>query len=69
MELWKYHGKEICVTLANGKIFKGIATDYMSEHDNNEGVASIGIGRHEIYENEITSIEILNSDISFAKAV
>ena len=67
MELGVYMDKTIRVNFCDGSAREGVATDYSSELDNADGIASICVdnadGLWEFYENEIESIEIL-SDIN-----
>ena len=60
MELGQYSGKNIRITLTNGKVFEGIGHYYTSELDNPDGIASICVGDYELYENEIANIEVLS---------
>ena len=43
MKLWQYSGKHIKITTNEGKIFYGVAQDYVSGLDNPNGVACISI--------------------------
>ena len=63
-------GKRVKITCTDGKVFEGTVTDYTSPEDNDpEGLAAIDIedcpqipGREVGFnENEISSVEILNS--------
>lgn len=60
MKLWQYSGKKIRITTDDGKIFEGMAYDYIPSQDNIPEIASITIEHTEIYENEIKSIEMLS---------
>ena len=62
MYLGQYEGKQIRITLKNGKIFEGRGEWYTQGIDNPDGIASICIGDYELYENEITNIEVITAD-------
>ena len=63
MELGIYMDKTIKINFRDGSVRQGVATNYSSELDNPDGIASICMdnaeGLWEFYENEIASIEIL----------
>ena len=64
VEIYKASGKNVRITLENGKVFEGVVEGYSSAEDNEDaafkpGVASIEIGFYGFYEDEITSIEVL----------
>jgi len=61
-KLGGYDGKFIRIITDDGQIFEGLGVDYTSGLDNADGVASICIGDYELYENEITNIELIRAD-------
>ena len=65
MNLWEYVGKNIKVICDDGQIIKGKCDEYTQALDNEPEIASISIARIgygiEIYENEIESIEVIDS--------
>ena len=60
MKLGECSGIRIKITTDDGKVFEGIGEYYTSSLDNPDGIASICIGDYELYENEISNIEILS---------
>ena len=58
MKLFEYEGKSVTVTCIDGQIVNGLADDYCSDLDNENGKVSINIDSITIYENEISNIEI-----------
>ena len=70
MYLGQYEGKQIRITLKNGKVFEGKGEWYTQSIDNPDGIASICIGDYELYENEIASIELSDAGIpAMAQAI
>ena len=80
MKLWEFINKNVRVSIANGKIFAGHVVDFTSTEDNidtesappcqsisvDDGAGTIW----ELYENEITNIELIISDAPImAKAI
>ena len=70
MNLWEYVGKNIKVICNDGQIIKGKCDEYTQALDNEPEIASISIASIsiarigygiEIYENEIESIEVIDS--------
>ncbi|EOD00463.1 hypothetical protein [Caldisalinibacter kiritimatiensis] len=63
MKLWEYVGKKIKVTCIQGEIIQGKCDRYTQALDNEPEIASISIDSgeidYEIYENEISKIEIV----------
>lgn len=57
----KYYRKNVKVILKNGKEFSGYFSDACSEQDN-EGPATVVIGRWEIEEKEIEKMELLDEN-------
>ncbi|MGN1162176.1 MAG: hypothetical protein ACI4SX_08030 [Candidatus Fimenecus sp.] len=47
------------ITTIDGQVFEGETCDYIPPQDNVPEIASISIGDIEIYESEVTHIEIL----------
>ena len=60
MGLGKYFGKLIRVTTICGSVFEGVGEYDTSALDNPNGIASICVGDYELYENEITGIEVIH---------
>lgn len=59
MDLYEAHGKNVRITLLNGKVFQGRAYDYTSALDNEPDPESIAIDNTELYAPEIKSIELI----------
>jgi len=59
MELHKYSDKKVRLITHNGKVFEGIAYDFIPPQDNPDGIASISIGDYEFSENHIKSIDVI----------
>lgn len=60
MTLYEAHGKNVKITLKDGKVFTGKAYDYTSALDNDPDPESITIDNVELYEPEIEKIELMN---------
>lgn len=60
MTLYEAHGKNVRVTLKNGRVYSGEAYDYISALDNDPDPESITIDNTELYEPEIEKIEIMD---------
>lgn len=60
MELHKYSDKKVRLITHNGKVFEGIAYDFIPSQDNPDNIASISVGDFEFTETEIASITIIN---------
>ena len=61
MYLGQYEGKEIRITLKNGKNFEGKGEWYTQGIDSPNGIASICVGDYELYEDEIIEVIVLDS--------
>lgn len=59
MNLWEYSGKNVKITLKDGKVFQGKAHDYTSALDNEPDPESIAVNNIELYLPEIESVELL----------
>ncbi len=59
MKLWEYENKRVKVTLKNGHEYEGEVIEYTSALDNIPEIASICIGHTEIFETEISKIELI----------
>ena len=59
MNIWECSGKNVRITLLNGKVFQGRAYDYTSSLDNEPDPESIAIDNTELYAPEIKSIELV----------
>lgn len=59
MKLWEYSGKNVRITLKDGKVFEGIAYDYTSALDNEPDPESITIDSIELFAPEIEKIELI----------
>lgn len=57
MTLHDARGKNVRITTDDGQVFEGLADWYTPAYDNTPEIASICIGKYELYENEIVSIE------------
>lgn len=57
----EYFEKYVKVTLKNGEVFYGYFSDAFSEYDN-DGPATIFVGKWELEEQEIEKMEIINPD-------
>lgn len=60
MTLYEAHGKNVRVTLKNGRVYSGKAYDYISALDNDPDPESITIDNVELYEPEIDKIELVD---------
>lgn len=60
MKLYEASGKNVRITLINGKVFEGFARDYTSALDNEPEPEAICIGDFELYAPEIEKIELLD---------
>lgn len=75
VKLWDYEDSNVKVVLSCGKVVAGVVSEYISELDNGEiehrpPAASIIIGEYELYEDEIASIEIIDTSTApLAQAV
>ena len=74
MKLGKYLDKHVRVTLKNGNVYSGKVIEYTSELDNEfiehrPPAASIAIGNTELYEDEIASIAVIETNMQLAEAV
>lgn len=59
MNLWEYSGKNVKITLKDGKVFQGEAYGYTSALDNEPDPESIVVNSIELYLPEIESVELL----------
>lgn len=59
MNLAEYRGKRVKIVTDDNKTFIGKATDYIPAQDNTPEIASISIGKYELFEDEIKSIEVI----------
>jgi len=70
MNLWEYSGKQIKITIKNGRVFTGRADLYTSEQDNPAGVESLCIWQSgnliEFEKSEIVHIELLPVEMPVA---
>ena len=55
-------GKHVRITFTDGEFLEGIPYCFSGADDNPEGVASIRVGDYELYENEISSIEVVSTE-------